>query len=201
MSAAPPSLWPWQEKSQELPEGTSTLGLALFFVTLSVLFIASVIGVVVVKYQFDVVSDPVQFPSVGWQWSTLCLVLVSGLVHVAVRAVRVDSIRTFQACMVGAFLASVGFLYFQKLFWSALFDQHGARAESVESGFYAIALLTVLHAIHVVGGILYHGLVTYRSLRKRYWSLQHGPVRAAALYWHFIDAVWLFLLGFLLWLA
>ena len=45
MSAAPPGLWPWQEKSQELPEGTGTFGLILFFVTLSVLFISSIVGV------------------------------------------------------------------------------------------------------------------------------------------------------------
>ena len=202
MSAAPPGLGPWQrDKQQELPEGSGTFGLALFFVTLSVLFISAVVGVVVVRFTNPEPEHPVRFPSVGWQGSTLCLIAVSLCVHRAVGAIRIDETRRFLASLIAAALGSVGYLYFQAVFWGALFDQGEALRASVASGFYAVAMLTILHAIHVMGGMIFHGLVLYRAVRKKYWSLQHGQVRGLALYWHFIDGVWLLLLAFLAWIC
>ncbi|MGA1534287.1 MAG: cytochrome c oxidase subunit 3 [Planctomycetota bacterium] len=197
-----PGLMPWQqEKNHELPVGSGTFGLLLFFVSLSVLFVSAVIGVVVVKLQFPDPEFPVRFPGVGWQGSTVCLILVSALVHAAVRAVQVDEERRFRVLLLGSLLAACGYLVFQTIFWNALFAQSDALARSVESGFYALAMLTALHALHVLGGMTFHGLVLFRAARRRYWSLQHGEVRALGLYWHFIDGVWLILLGFLVWLA
>lgn len=193
------AIWPWEKPpAQEVPEGAGGMGLALFFVSLAVLFIASAVGVMVVRFASPASGALVSFPPIGWV-STGALVTVSLLVHLGVRAVRKDEQTRFRACTAGALAASLVFLGLQAFFWSELLLQEMALANAVESGLYAFFVLTGLHAAHVLGGVLMQSLVTVRAFRGAYWSLHHGQVRGTALYWHFIDLVWLVLVAFLVW--
>lgn len=52
--------------------------------------------------------------------------------------------------------------------------------------------MTGFHALHVLSGVIFL-LVIYRNGRKGlYSSERHWPVEAAAVYWHFVDVVWIF---------
>lgn len=50
-------------------------------------------------------------------------------------------------------------------------------------------LLTGFHALHVLFGLLAFGILLYRPLGKR----NAGVIENVALYWHFVDIVWIFL--------
>ncbi|HEX5058365.1 MAG TPA: cytochrome c oxidase subunit 3 [Kofleriaceae bacterium] len=53
--------------------------------------------------------------------------------------------------------------------------------------------MTGLHALHVIAGL---GLVTWvftRAYRRRYAPERHLSLELVALYWHFVDAIWVFL--------
>lgn len=53
-------------------------------------------------------------------------------------------------------------------------------------------MLTGMHAFHVLTGVIFLGFV-YRNGRKGLYSREeHWQVEAAAVYWHFIDVVWIF---------
>jgi cytochrome c oxidase subunit 3 len=53
-------------------------------------------------------------------------------------------------------------------------------------------MMTGMHAFHVLTGVLFLGIV-YRNGRKGLYSAErHWPVEAAAVYWHFVDVVWIF---------
>lgn len=53
-------------------------------------------------------------------------------------------------------------------------------------------MLTGMHAFHVLTGLVFLGFV-YRNSRKGLYSREkHWQVEAAAIYWHFIDVVWIF---------
>lgn len=198
MAAAPPRIvWPWQARTPEIPAGSGTFGLALFFISLGMLFVASMAGVLVVHLAAPAGTVRVGFPPIGWA-STGALAVVSLAVHLGLRAVRADREHLFQTWMVTALAAALAFLGLQSVFWLRLLDQEIALGSAVASGMYAYLLLTSLHAAHVLGGVVMQALVTVRALRNRYWSLHHGQVRGTALYWHFIDLVWLVLVGFLL---
>jgi cytochrome c oxidase subunit 3 len=158
--------------------------LALFFVSLGMLFLASMVGVLVVRLEAPPGTTRVLFPPVGWA-STGALAVVSLAMHLGVRAVRADRKRPFQSWMVVALVAALAFIGLQSVFWTGLLAQELARAEAVASGLYAFLLLTSLHAAHVAGGVVMQGLVTVRALRNDYWSLHSGQVRGTALYWHF----------------
>ena len=50
--------------------------------------------------------------------------------------------------------------------------------------------LTVLHALHVAAGLLVLLVVLVRSLLGTYTEHNVVRVRVAAMFWHFVDAVW-----------
>ncbi|MFL7891016.1 MAG: heme-copper oxidase subunit III [Anaerolineales bacterium] len=52
--------------------------------------------------------------------------------------------------------------------------------------------MTGMHALHVLSGVILLSIV-YRNGKKGLYSEQrHFPVEAAAIYWHFVDVVWVF---------
>ena len=61
-------------------------------------------------------------------------------------------------------------------------------------------ILTGLHALHVFGGLVLQAVVTTKGLLGRYWSYHHPGVLYSAMYWHFLDGMWLVLFG-VLWLG
>ena len=52
--------------------------------------------------------------------------------------------------------------------------------------------MTGFHAFHVLSGVIFLAIV-YRNGRKGLYSPErHWGVEAAAVYWHFVDVVWIF---------
>jgi cytochrome c oxidase subunit 3 len=66
---------------------------------------------------------------------------------------------------------------------------------TLTEGVFASAFfgLTGLHGLHVtLGGVLL-GIVFIRSLYGQYSSERHVSISTVSMYWHFVDAVWIFL--------
>ena len=90
---------------------------------------------------------------------------------------------------------SIGVLFVagQYVAWSQLRAEGLYLATNPSSSFFYV--LTVTHAIHVLGGLA--GLVyVIRKLGKS--SLRRSTMDATARYWHFMDLLWLYLV-LLLW--
>ncbi len=193
-------IWPWQPKSQELPEGSGTFGLLLFFLSLSILFFASAVGLVVVRNHLDPNEATTHsFPLIGWI-SSVVLLALSGFAQGTLVAVRRDQNTIFRLCLVATWVLSVLFLILQIVFWQRLLPEAALQDDVVESGLYGFFVLTGLHAAHVVGGMMMQTYITVQGFRGRYWSLRHETVRGTTLYWHFLLGVWVLLVLFLLWL-
>jgi heme/copper-type cytochrome/quinol oxidase subunit 3 len=61
---------------------------------------------------------------------------------------------------------------------------------------YAVVVsLVVLHALHVIGGLIPLAVTTVRAFRGRYDHEVHEGVTLCAMYWHFLDIVWIVLYG------
>jgi len=53
-------------------------------------------------------------------------------------------------------------------------------------------IMTGMHALHVLSGVIFLTIV-YRNGKSGLYSRErHFPVEAAAIYWHFVDVVWVF---------
>jgi heme/copper-type cytochrome/quinol oxidase subunit 3 len=62
------------------------------------------------------------------------------------------------------------------------------RTDAYGSLFFFI---TGFHAAHVLGGLLMNGTVQVRAWRNHFDREHHVAVEVTALYWHFVDAVWI----------
>jgi cytochrome c oxidase subunit III len=52
-------------------------------------------------------------------------------------------------------------------------------------------MMTGMHAFHVVTGLIFL-MIVYLNARKGLYDQKNYPVEAAAVYWHFVDLVWIF---------
>jgi cytochrome c oxidase subunit 3 len=66
-----------------------------------------------------------------------------------------------------------------------------ARALALFFSFYFVA--TGRHAVHVAVGIAVLAVIGRQAYRRHYSERYHAPITVAALYWHFVDLVWIFL--------
>jgi cytochrome c oxidase subunit III len=55
----------------------------------------------------------------------------------------------------------------------------------------AFFMMTGMHAFHVLTGLIFLAIVLVNGRRGLY-DEKHYPVEAAAVYWHFVDVVWIF---------
>ena len=55
----------------------------------------------------------------------------------------------------------------------------------------AFFMMTGMHAFHVLTGLIFL-LIVMNNARRGLYDEKHYPVEAAAVYWHFVDVVWIF---------
>ncbi|MDT0631334.1 cytochrome c oxidase subunit 3 [Rubrivirga sp. S365] len=59
--------------------------------------------------------------------------------------------------------------------------------------FFAIYyVMTGIHALHIIIGIVAIGFLTWFSYKGRYSSVWYTPVENVGLYWHVVDIIWIF---------
>jgi cytochrome c oxidase subunit 3 len=171
----------------------------LFLISLGILFAASLIGYLVVRARAEAWPPPgnPELPRGLWV-STIVLLISSGTMHWALTSVRRNRQAGLIAGMLITTLLGGVFLVSQGANWYWLISINA----TVQTGLYMFTfyVLTALHALHILGGLIFLATVTAKSFAGRYTPDHHPGVTYAAMYWHFLDVVWLimFVLMFLL---
>lgn len=172
------------------PKGAGSFGMMVFLLSLSVLFLASIIGYLVVRSRAAEWPPPgsPKLPAGLWV-STVIILLSSGTIQAALHSVRRNRLGALIGLMLITVLLAVVFLVSQAVNWAWLMGiQATTQAELYLFTFY---LLTGLHAAHVIGGVVLLAVVNAKTFRGAYSPQYHPGVRYAAMYWHFLDGVWL----------
>jgi cytochrome c oxidase subunit III len=109
--------------------------------------------------------------------------------------------NNYMLCNLGLFLTlalGIGFFFAQYEGWKQLTAQDiffvGKYANASGSFLYLIALV---HLLHMVGGLIALSVSLVKSLLKRYSSENYLGVELTAIYWHFLDLLWVYLFLFL----
>jgi cytochrome c oxidase subunit III len=55
---------------------------------------------------------------------------------------------------------------------------------------------TGFHGMHVSGGVIYLICILVQAMRGKYSATNYNPVEIVALYWHFVDLVWILVFTF-----
>ena len=66
---------------------------------------------------------------------------------------------------------------------------------NASSGYFYV--LTVGHWLHLLGGLIVLLVLTMKALMGRYNAVYHTGVWQGAIYWHFLGALWIYLLLFI----
>jgi cytochrome c oxidase subunit 3 len=126
----------------------------------------------------------------GVLYANTVVLLVSSLtLELARRKGPADLSRTRSLVQVTLVLGAV-FLAGQAVAWHQLRVQGLYLATSPNSSFFYV--LTVLHALHVLGGLAGFVYTLRRTVNAAVWRA--ATLDAAAVYWHFLAGLWIYLL-------
>ena len=131
-------------------------------------------------------------------WATAAILLSSVSMFFAHRAVKSDNQNMLKAGLLITLLLGFVFAFLQYQGWQNLIDRGlfftGPESNTAISWVY---VLTFLHWLHIISGILVL-LVTIRQANKNSYSKEyHLGLDLSAIYWHFLDVLWIYLFCFL----
>lgn len=188
-----------------------SFGMWLFLASLGMLFGATIIAYLVLRLEAARAETTTETPPLplGLWFSTAVLLLSSVTMQRALLSARNDRPDAIARSMVATTALGVLFLLVQTvcwLQWIAPFREEmqaiaAANSGDVPAHAYLITsfyVMTSIHALHVIGGLIPLVIVTRRAQNRAYTADQHAGVKYCAMYWHFLDGVWLVLFATLL---
>ncbi|MFC6732278.1 MULTISPECIES: heme-copper oxidase subunit III [unclassified Haladaptatus] len=124
--------------------------------------------------------------------NTILLILSSITLHYSHVALRKGNRTRFIQLLAATLLLGIVFLFGQVYEYYEFIVVEGF---TLTEGVFASAFfgLTGLHGLHVSMGAVLLGIVFVRALKGQYSAERHVSVSTASMYWHFVDAVWVFL--------
>ena len=200
--------------------GAGTLGIGILVGSLTILFLSSLIAFVCYRADF-LKSVVVSLPNGLWI-STLLLAVSSVTIHMAKTHIQKDQDRVTAHWLTVTLILGIAFLLMQFLNWLALDHQlrqtqHAVSAialvgQSHNGGLskadtamverhvllVAFYMFTVLHALHVIAGLIPLGVVNIKAYAGKYSRNYHPGIRYISIYWHFLDVIWLVIFATLL---
>lgn len=181
------------------------LGFYLFLTSLGMFFLAGLLTYLLVRNQsFQIHEDaiagtpmtmgpssyePLVVPMTFWI-STALLIGISIFLQLSVWAVRRERQVDFRRWLHWSFGLSLLFVGIQCIGMNELFSTHFSTDDGSTKVFGMSFVLAFIHALHVLGGMIFLGIIIYQAHQERYDHERHWVVDHCASYWHFLDVVW-----------
>lgn len=186
-----------------VPPGTHALGMWLFLASLAILFVGGMLAYIIVRVAgtFERVNPvtgevlpatapplhTLEVPLVLWL-STAAILISSYTIHRALDNVVHERQSKFRQALIATLLLAVPFFLAQGAGLATMLRQAAEGGSALQ---YAVFVLIVIHGLHVVGGLVPLIVITRQAHAGRYDHEYHSPVKGLAMYWHFLDVVWL----------
>lgn len=130
--------------------------------------------------------------------STAIIVASSLTIFLAQTAVKKNNFRLVSIGVGLTLVLGIAFCYTQFEVWKQLTSQGvyfmGKNSNASGSFFY---MITLVHLLHLAGGLVALSVSLVKSLLKKYSSEDHLGLDLTAIYWHFLDILWVYLFLFL----
>ena len=169
-------------------------GISLMFLSFTVIYL----------FRSGEGAQAFRIPKVFW-YSSAAIVLSSWTIEKAVLSMKNEAFKQYRLYLLSTLILGGLFVILQFWGWSNMLQQ-GVSLQNNFTGAF-IYLISGLHILHLAGGILCLLLVFIDSLR--YFSYVDSFVysvnppnqlkfRLIVIYWHFVDALWIYLFLFFL---
>lgn len=164
--------------------------------SMTMMFAGLVSAFVVSKSREDWMKD-FQFPS-AFYLSTLLIIFCSVTFHLAKKAIQKDNRQATTGLLLLTFGLGIAFVVSQFKGFHQLMDGGyfftGAESNITTTFLYVIA---TLHLAHLAGGLISLLIIIYNHFKQKYSSSQFVGIELGAMYWHFLDFLWICLFLFL----
>ena len=173
------------EHSYAYKSGNNRLGLWLFLLSDSFIFG----GLLIMRFNLLGLTRPHLDQVLGLA-VTAVLLISSFFMNRAETSMNHGDRKGFVLNIIITLVMGIGFLLgVVGVEWPRAIEE-GITASSSTYG-AAFFMMTGMHAFHVLTGVIFL-LVVLNNGRKGLYDDKNYPVEAAAVYWHFVDLVWIF---------
>ena len=185
-------------RSEEQAQKAKSAKLILLFamVSMTMMFAGLTSAFVVSKSREDWLKD-FQFPT-AFYFSTLAIILCSVTFHLAKNAIQKDNRSAVTSLLLLTLGLGITFVVLQFKGFEQLIDQGyyftGPKSNIATTFLYVIA---VVHLAHLAGGLISLLIIIYNHFKQKYNSSQLLGIELGAMYWHFLDFLWICLFLFL----
>ena len=137
-----------------------------------------------------------QLPN-AFLWSTLAMLTSSVTFIFAQRNIKKGNHKNTTAMLWVTFVLGCLFVFFQfKGFGQVIENGYfftGSQSNVTTSFLYIVVLV---HLAHLLGGFISLIVVIYNHYKQKYNALQTLGIELSAMYWHFMDFIWVYLFLF-----
>ncbi len=175
--------------------------LILTLISLGALFLTLTISFVYTRIQSDL--PPIKLPNL-FVFNTLILLASSGTMLWAKRSYLEDNTQNYQRALLATMIISFIFMGLQFVAWRQLFSQEIFINSNLSASY--LYVISGLHFAHIIGGLPFLGVFLFKAYKKMkepvsvlvYFSdpEKRLKLRLLIIYWHFLDALWIYLVLF-----
>jgi cytochrome c oxidase subunit 3 len=183
-------------EEHQLRKGKSYKLLLLFgMISILMIFAGLTSAYVVSKSRPDWMTD-FQIPT-AFIFSTLVMITSSATFYFAYRSIKLNkrsqaTIFFWSTLLLGFLFVYLQFKGFQQAVESGYFFT-GSESNVTTSFLY---IVVIVHLAHLIGGFISLFIVIYNHYKQKYNTSQTLGIELSAMYWHFMDFIWVYLFLF-----
>ena len=140
-------------------------------------------------------------PKIFW-YSTFVILLSSMTIYLATKAFKAREMGRYRTLITITAILGVLFITMQCLGFRDLESRNialtGVKSNSAASFLFVI---TGLHMLHVLGGVIALLVIFIRAYAVKVKNYSSLPIELVGTYWHFVDALWIYLFIFYNWIG
>ena len=184
------------QEHKERNARSSKLLLLFAMGSMTMMFAGIVSAFVVSKSREDWMKD-FHLPT-AFYFSTIAILLCSVTFPLAKKAIQKDNRKLTTNFLLLTLALGISFVFFQLKGFGQLTDSGyfftGPESNIATTFLYVIA---TVHLLHLAGGLICLLIIIYNHFKQKYNSSQTLGIELGAIYWHFLDFLWICLFLFL----
>lgn len=184
------------EEHQSRTARSYKLLLLFAIISMIMMFAGLTSAFVVSKSRVDWLKD-FQLPT-AFFYSTVVIIGCSVTFHLAKKAIQKDNQKATTSFLLATLALGILFVVLQFVGFGQIVANGyyftGAESSITTTFLY---IVTVVHLAHLAGGLIALLIIIFNQFKGKYNSTQTLGIELGAMYWHFLDLLWVYLFLFL----
>ena len=186
-----------REEEKARSDRSYKLLLLFAMVSMTMMFAGLTSAFVVSKSRADWLKD-FQLPT-AFYWSTFVILSCSLTFFLAKKAIKKDNYGQTTLMLLSTLFLGILFVILQFAGFGQIVAEgyyFTGQASTITTTF--LYVVTVMHLMHLAGGLISLLIIIYNHFKQKYNASQTLGIELGAMYWHFLDILWVYIFLFLI---